>query len=101
MNKPKKIRQIYAELQRVYGGDIPALELLECAALFVSATEDSIMPAPKTGMHGRTPFVELPVHEVIEQWGWRIVCQEYFEEDDFEVQIPQGLLIEQTLAMAA
>jgi hypothetical protein len=101
MTKPKKVREIYAELQHVYGGEIPAQELLECASLIVDATEDSINPSGKTVHHGRTPFLELPVHEVMERWSWRIVSQEDSGEDDFGSYIPQDVLLEHVLSMAA
>ena len=101
MNNPKKVRQIYAELQRVYGGEIPTHELLECASLIADASEDSISPSPKTVHHGRTPFAELPVNEVMERWSWRIVSQEYSAEDDFSPHMSQEELLEHTLSMAA
>ncbi|EEB78523.1 hypothetical protein GPB2148_1419 [marine gamma proteobacterium HTCC2148] len=101
MNKPKKVRQIYAELQRVYGGEIPTHELLECASLIADASEDSISSSPKTAFHGRTPFSELPVNEVMERWSWRIVGQEYSAEDDFGPHMSQEALLEHTLSMAA
>ena len=101
MNKPKKVRQIYAELQRVYGGEIPTHELLECASLIADAADYTISPSPKTVFHGRTSFSELPVDEVMERWSWRIVSQEYSSDDDFEPHISQEDLLEQTLSMAA
>jgi len=101
MNKPKKVREIYAELLSVYGGEIPTHELLECASLIADAAEDSISPSPRTAFHGRTPFAELPVDEVMERWSWRIVSQEYSFEDDFGPNISQETLLENTLFMAA
>jgi hypothetical protein len=101
MNKPKKVRQIYAELQRVYGGEIPAHELAECASLIADAADSSIRVSPKTAFHGRTPFSELPVDEVMERWSWRVVSQEYSAEDDFNPHIPQEALLEHALLMAA
>lgn len=101
MNKPQQVRQIYAELQSVYGGEIPAHELLECASLIADAAEDSIRPSGNTAHLGRTPFSELPVNEVMERWSWRIVSQEYAADDDFGPQIPQEVLLEHTLSMAA
>lgn len=101
MNKPKKVRKIYAELQRVYGSDISSQELLECASLIADASEDSIMKGGRTVLHGRTPFSELSVSEVMERWSWRLVCQDYKVEDDFDVQMPERALLEHTLLMAA
>tara|TARA_R110002072_G_scaffold242519_3_gene401277 strand:- start:126 stop:431 length:306 start_codon:yes stop_codon:yes gene_type:complete len=101
MNKPKKVRQIYAELLHVYGGEIPTHELLECASLIADASEDSISPSPRTLHNGRTPFSELPVNEVMERWSWRIVSQDYPSTDDYISQVAQDVLIEHTLAMAA
>lgn len=101
MNKPKKVRQIFAELQRVYAGEIPTQELLECASLIADASEDSISKSGNTVFHGRTPFSELPVSEVIENWSWHVVCQDHLGEDDFGVHIPSQVLLEHTLLMAA
>ena len=101
MNKPKKVRQIYAELQRVYGGDISAHELLECASLLADASEDSISSGGVTLHNGRTPFSELPVTEVMERWSWRIVSQDYVENDDYMPHMAQDVLIDHALAMAA
>ena len=101
MNKPKKVRQIFAELQRVYAGEIPTHELLECASLIADASEDPISKSGKTVHHGRTHFSELPVREVIENWSWRIVCQDHIEEDDFGVHVPSQVLLEHAILMAA
>ena len=101
MNKPRKVRQIYAELQRVYRTDISAHELLECASLIADASEDSIRSGGVTVHHGRTPFSELPVTEVMERWSWRIVSQDYTESDDYMPAVSQDVLIEHILAMAA
>ena len=101
MNKPKKVREIFAELQRVYAEEIPATELLECASLIADASDGSIMSGVKTGFNGRSPFSELPVNEVIENWGWRVVCQEYAVEDDFDVNVPLEELLDQAIRMAA
>ena len=101
MNKPKKVRQVFAELQRVYGGDIAAHELLECASLIAEASEDSILDTKVGFRRGPTPFSELPVDIVMEQWSWRVVNQEYEGGDDFMPHVPQDVLLEQVLARAA
>ncbi len=101
MNKPNKVRQIFAELQRVYAGDIPAHELLECASLIAEASEDSIRETRVSLHAGRTPFAELPVDEVMAKWSWRVVNQEYGGGDDFMPQVSQEVLFEQALAIAA
>ena len=101
MNKPKQVRQIYAELQRVYGGDIAAHDLLECASLIVEATEDSILETQVSLHAGRTPFAELPVDEVMTNWSWRVVNQEYEGGDDFMPQVTQEMLLNHALAIAA
>lgn len=101
MNKPKKVREVFAELQRVYGGDIASHDLLECASLIVEATEDSIMETRVTLRNGRTPFAELPIDEVMTNWGWRVVNQEYEGGDDFMPQVTQEMLLDHVLAIAA
>lgn len=101
MNKPSKVRKIYAELKSVFGEEMPAHELLECAALIANASEDSIKPVAKTTFDGRAPFIELPVDEVMEMWSWRIVSQEFVGEDDFGPDIPEEFLFEQALSLAA
>ena len=101
MNKPTKVRRIYAELKSVYGKEMPAHEILECATLIADASADSIRPTRNFVHQGHTPFSELPVDEVIEHWSWQVVSQEFVSEDDFGPDIPEEFLLQQAISIAA
>ena len=101
MRKPQKVREIYAELKSVYGEVMTSRELLECASLMVEASEDSLYE-PKTDLRmGRTPFVELPINMIIEDWGWKVVNREMVWDDDYIPHESQSVMIERCLAHAA
>ena len=98
MQKPQKIREIYAELKSACGGVMSPGELLECASLIVSASEDTLYE-PKVELRtGRVPFSELPLDQVIENYPWKVVSREMVWEDDFMPHVPRQVLIDQCLA---
>ncbi|MEM1189955.1 MAG: hypothetical protein AAGI72_15595 [Pseudomonadota bacterium] len=101
MNKPQKVREIYAELRGVYGDEVPANELLECASMIVDASEP-VVKAPVTQIdHWRKPFDELPVYEVMEQWAWRMMCSECGADEAYVEHAPEQLMLSQILEEAA
>ena len=99
MQKPQKIRAVYSELKQVFGDEIPSHVVLGFSSSLVEAIEDSIYE-PKTylGSNGRIPFSEMSVDLVMENYPWRVVCQEWDEEDDFFPTFPTQFLIEQRIA---
>jgi hypothetical protein len=101
MKKPEKVREIYAELKSVYGVAMTSRELLECASLMVQASEDSLYE-PKTDFRvGRSPFSELPVNMIIENWSWKVMNREMIWDDDYIPHEPQSVMIERCLEYAA
>ena len=101
MNRSKKLRRVYAELKSALGNDLSSQELLDCAAMMVDASEDSIFEPSLSSHTGRTPFSELPVNDVIENYGWKVMNRECFWEDDFMPSQSNQQLIEDCIAKAA
>jgi hypothetical protein len=71
-----KVRQVFAELRRALGSNIPAGELLRLAAALVDAT----MPIEERDAHRssgpRPAFDQLPLDKAFEDGGWRIMSHE-------------------------
>jgi len=76
MNRPSKIRKIYAELRRALGDDIPAHELINTAAALLELyTEDDTGPHLRL-VGGRVAFDQLPLDEALSDGGWRVMGRE-------------------------
>ena len=101
MNRSKKLRSVYTELKIALGDDLSSQELLDCAAMMVDASEDSIVESSLSSHSGRIPFSELPVNQVIENYGWKIMNRECIWEDDFMPAQSHQQLIEECLLRAA
>lgn len=101
MNRSKKLRSVYAELKSALGDDLSSQELLDCAAMMVDASEDSIIEPSLSSHSGRLPFSELPVNQVIENYGWKILNRECLWEDDYMPPQSNQQLIEECLLRAA
>ena len=83
MNRPQKIREIYAELRDVTNGTISSAELLECAAVMVRSAEGYDI-RPRYDLHtGPTPFEELSLDVLVEKWGWKLVCRDLPQEAEY------------------
>jgi len=77
----RTFRGVVAELQVALGAEASEMEILELAHLLVHRPE---LPGPKTVMHGgRVPMHEMPVCEVMEQYQWRVVTEEWQGEDAY------------------
>jgi hypothetical protein len=101
MQKTKKVRLVFSELQCIYGEEMEAHELLELASLMVRASEDSIIDIKFGFQRGPTLFSELPVCDVMERFGWRIVEQDYREsEDDFMPFVSEQFLLDEVMSTA-
>jgi hypothetical protein len=85
MNRPQKVHQVFAELRRALGNEIPAIELLQFAARLVDDTRKATGGGEKN--IAATSFDELPLDEVFADGGWRMMARnrayssEHFEED--------------------
>jgi hypothetical protein len=97
MQKTRKVREIYAELKSACGEVMSSRELLECASLIISASEDTLYEPVVEYRTGRVPFSELPVNQVMENWSWQVLNREMIWEDDFMPYVPKQALIEQCL----
>ena len=98
MQKPQKVREVYAELKLAFGDEMSARELLGCASQIVNASEDTLYDPNVEYRRGRVPFAELPVNLVMENWSWKVLNREMVWVDDFMPQVPKQVLIEQCLA---
>ena len=83
MNRSKKVRHIFAELVDTLGHSMSKHELLECASLIASAYEDPIKQTAFLS-EGRTPLCELPVNQVIDQWPWELVRDDYLNMSEID-----------------
>jgi len=105
MNRSKKVQHIFAELADTLGHTMPKHELLECAALIVNAYEDPIKNTAYLS-EGRTPLCELPVNQVIGQWPWELMTDDYSAkseidsalEDDYFGHVTQDFQFQQLIA---
>ena len=96
MNRPRKIRIVFAELSQVIGNIMSQTELLECASLMVEACDDTLTGGGVYLHDGRPALCELPVYEVIDKWPWELVRDEYIapsthdmcSSDDYMDHIP-------------
>jgi hypothetical protein len=68
-----KVRQVFAELRRALGSDIPAGELLRLAAALVDATTPREGRDEHRSVGPRSAFDQLPLDEAFEDGGWRIM----------------------------
>ena len=106
MNRSKKVRHIFAELAETLGHTMPKHELLECAALIVNAYEEPIKKMAYLS-EGRTPSCELPVNQVIEQWPWELMAEDYLAkseidnalEDDYFGHVIQNFQLQQLIGI--
>jgi hypothetical protein len=87
MNKSQKIKAIYREMKTVMGDTMTTREILESAHLFLETNEKIENESLIDFGTVRTPFVELPVDEVMSKWEWKVLNRECFFEDDY---IPHG-----------
>ena len=105
MNRSKKVQNIFLELVNTLGDKMPMHELLECAGLIVNAYEDPIRDVAYFS-DGRTPLCELPVNQVIEQWPWELMTEDYFAmseidgvlDDDYFDHVTEDHRLQQLIA---
>lgn len=101
MNKPLKFRLIYAELVESCSELLSRDEVRELAlALYEASEHEPIEPFIAQDNH-RRPFIELPLYEVMAQYGWRVVEEECAFDDSYQPSIPPEQLLSYTLAVAA
>jgi hypothetical protein len=106
MNRSTKVRHIFTELAETLGHTMPKHELLECAALIVKAYDEPIKNTAYLS-EGRTPLCELPVNQVIEQWPWELMTEDYCArseiddalEDDYFDHVTQDFQLQQLITV--
>ncbi len=101
MNKSQKIKAIYREMKTVMGDTMTSREILESAHLFLETNEKIENESLTDFGIVRTPFVELPVNEVMNKWEWKVLNRECFFEDDYIPHENYDELINNCLQMAA
>ena len=101
MNKSKKVRSVYMELKDVFGDEMTSKEILECSALLVESTEDSLYEPVVDLNIGPAPINELPLNVVFEHMGWKLINREIVWEDDYIPHEPSEVLVEQCIDLAA
>ena len=100
MNTPRKVQMVFNELRESLADKASDEELLELASILV--VQPDMVRTPNTVMHGgASPFTERPLHEVMEQYPWRLVSQEWSQPDDFLIEEPVEVLLDQYIAQAA
>lgn len=76
MNRPEKVRRVYAELRKAHAGDISAHELLRVSAKLVDLSEGrGRQPRARQGTQ-RPMFEELPLDRAFSDGGWRVMEHE-------------------------
>ena len=94
----RTFRSVVAELQVALGAEASEAEILELAHLLVNRPEPV---GPKTVMHGgRLPMYEMPVCDVLQQYQWRVVAEEWQGDDAYMANQPIEELIEWQLMAA-
>ena len=101
MNNSKKVREVYAVLKDVFDEDMSSRDLLECAALMIEATADSLYEPAVNLNIGPPPISELPLNVIFEHMGWKLINREMRWEDDYIPRESQEELFEQCIALAA
>jgi len=101
MNKPRQVREVYAELKGMLGDVANAAELMECAGLIVETANGN--DSRRFGaMSPRASFDELPLDVVFSQWQWRLIMREFrSDEEPMELYRDPEQLIDQLFAAAA
>ena len=91
MNRPKKVRAIFNEIQPSLKDDFTSEEILKFAADFLKTTEYEDPGARIRLVSSRTGFDELDVDQAIADGGWKVMAREkqmmsdlYSEEHSFE-----------------
>ena len=71
-----KVRQVFCELRRALGFEIPAGELLRLAAALVDATATHESRDEHRGVGPQPACDQLPLDKAWEDGGWRIMAHE-------------------------
>jgi hypothetical protein len=80
-----KIRQVFAELRRALGNEVPAIELLQLATKLVDVTRDSSVGSDEKIVRLRSSVDELPLDEAFADGGWRIMARDRaYNRDQFD-----------------
>ena len=101
MNRPNRVKQVYVELKEALHERASDQEILECAALIVEVAEDQTRNTRCSVSTGRTSFVELPLDVLFSNWGWRLVCQEIKEDENYAVRQRAEDIVQRISGLAA
>ena len=98
MNRPKQIREVYTELRRQLGNNVPSGDVLEAASTLVdlfSIPEDEASPQFDLRIGG-VPFYLWSTDVALADGGWRVMgyepafAREIEEQEECEVSALRG-----------
>jgi len=102
MTRSNKVKAVYEVLKDTAVGDQSTVDLLECAALLVRASEEGSVYEPEVDLNfGPPPMSELPLTTVFEHMSWKLINREIVWRDDFFVYQSHQDLLEQCLTCGA
>lgn len=97
MNRPQKIRQVYAELRSALGQDVPSHEVLSASSRLVDIVDGRhTQPGARQGSP-RPTFEELPLDKAFADGGWRIMKRESLRLRELYTEEPEDTDIRSTL----
>ena len=77
MNRPQRVRQVYAELQRSVGDLATKSELLRAAADLVDVVDQRRLKGSKFSLRtGGQSFEQWPLDRAMADGGWRVLAHE-------------------------
>jgi hypothetical protein len=80
-----KIRQVYAELRRAIGKELPAIELLQLATKLVDATRSAVIVDDGNCFALHPDGDRLPLDEAFADGGWRMMARDHgYTPEQFE-----------------
>jgi hypothetical protein len=101
VKRPQKVREVYLELKQVLGEQVAAGELLACASQLVRIAEKDEVEPRYGADNGPVPFEETTLDVLFDRWGWKLVSQDSYSQDDAVSCRDHARLIDQLFAKAA
>jgi hypothetical protein len=103
--RASKLQQVYAELRRALGSQVPAVDLLRLASKLVDAATPQPTPDKDVTVQSRPAFDQVPLDIAFADGGWRILARERrwrMEPDsDDEIRLRGAYLNRRKMELAA
>jgi hypothetical protein len=89
LNRASKLQQVYAELRRALGSQVPAVDLLRLASTLVDASKPRVVTESEVTGGPRFALDQAPLDVAFADGGWRILARErrWKTESDSEDEI--------------